>query len=119
MSNVPNRKRSEIVLKIGKKEYNTKITLNVLEKIESEIDNNIFVTISKLGSRLLSFTDMLTIVQIAINEKNPSISREEIADELINSNFGDIYELVVNVLQPLLKDPDEDEEVEGESEGND
>ncbi len=113
MSKISNKRRAEVTLELGGKKYTAKLTLNAIEKIEAEIDNNIFVTISRLGNNNLSFSDIVTILTIAISETNSSITREQIGEALLSDGLGKSLEMLVKIFNPILGNKDEASENEG------
>lgn len=109
MSEIANKKRSEISLEFGGEKFKSKITLNVLEKIEAEVDNNIYVTLNRLSKFDLSVTDIITIMTIAISETNASVTREQVGEALLEEGLGQAYELMYKILSPILGEREEEE----------
>ena len=105
-----NPKRGEIKIKLGENEYQGKVTLDVVQKIETALDLDIIQIAQSASNGSLKLSEMTYILTQVIKAGNNDISEKEIGQSLWQGGVAEGMKSVANIVSITLSS--------GEDEGN-
>jgi hypothetical protein len=108
-----NPKRGELKIKLGKNEYSGKVTLEVIQRIETALDMGIIQIAQSASNGSLKLTEMIFILTPVIKAGNNETSEKEIGQSLWQGGVADGMKAVANIVSVTLGS-EEDEGNENE-----
>ena len=105
-----NPKRGEIKIKLGSKTFDGKVTLDVVQRIETGLDMGVIQIAQSASQGSLKTTEMTFILHPVIKAGNNDVSETEIGQALWGGGLSDGMKAIAEIIALILNS--------GEDEGN-
>ena len=111
-----NKFRGELKVKLNKTEYNTRLTLDGIMRIEQSTSKPILQCANDLMNSRLSMTDIVTIMTIAIRGGGNNMNQKQVGELLFESGMIEGMKVCSEVLSNTItggqKEDDEEKKQE-------
>ena len=103
-----NPKRGEITLSLAGKNYKTKITLDVIMRIETAVGMSIVKIMQQLAEGALQSTQMLSILTPAMRSGGLDIKDKEVGEIMWNAGLSESIKAVGDICGVILSSGDDE-----------
>lgn len=97
-----NPKRGEIKIKLGKKTFDGKVTLDVVQRIETGLDMGIIQIAQAASEGTLKTTEMTFILHPVIKAGNNDVSETEVGQALWGGGLTDGIKAIAEIIALVL-----------------
>jgi len=109
-----NKFRGELKVSLNNTEYNTRLTLDGIMRIEQATGRPILKLATELMNSNLSITDCVTVLSIAIRAGGNNMTQKEIGELVFESGLTDGIKVTGEILANAITGGNKDEEEDSE-----